>query len=271
MKMTTREPTRQKRKSRKEIYQELYEASKKGGSPFFPDVVALDAVVVLVVIGVIYILAIVFPAGTTGPANPTGTAYNPRPEWYFIFFQEFLRLFPGNIEPVGATIVPVIAFIVLFLLPFIDRGLNRTWSRRKVQVGVGVAVLLAIAGLEVGGILFPPSSAVSLAPLPPPNATFAQLAGPGKTIYATDCASCHGERGEGVLGPALFGPKASLGKYGTAKGLLDYTSSRMPPGGPGSLSHQDYVDILAYLLIQNNNVSPDTRFDESQLSNVPLK
>jgi len=45
----------------------------------------------------------------------------------------------------------------------------------------------------------------------------------------------------------------------------------MPLEAPGSLSHQDYLDLLCYLLVQNNYVSADTIFNESELSNITLK
>jgi hypothetical protein len=101
--------------------------------------------------------------------------------------------------------------------------------------------------------------------------TFGALAISGETIYTKYGARCHGESGQGRSGPVLIGSSAGLVKYNTAKGLLDYIVRTMPLGAPGSLSHQDYLDILCFLLIQNNYVSADTVFDEAQLSNITLK
>jgi len=102
-----------KGRSQKETYKETYEASKKGGESFFPETLARDAAIALVIVAVIVVLAIVFPAHSEPPADPTSTTYNPRPEWYFLFFFEFLKLFPGWLEPVAAAVVPTIALIVL--------------------------------------------------------------------------------------------------------------------------------------------------------------
>lgn len=101
--------------------------------------------------------------------------------------------------------------------------------------------------------------------------TFGVLSDSGQTIYNKYGARCHGESGQGRSGPVLIGSSAGLAKYNTAKGLLDYIVGTMPLGAPGSLSHQDYLDILCYLLIQNNHVSAETVFDEAQLSSITLK
>ncbi len=45
----------------------------------------------------------------------------------------------------------------------------------------------------------------------------------------------------------------------------------MPPGATGSFSHQSYLNILSYLLVQNNDVSASTAFNESQLGSIVLK
>ncbi len=258
-------------RSLKEAYEEQYEAAKRGGKPFFPDVIWHDALVSLIVVAAIFVLAALFPATSAGPADPTRTVYSPRPEWYFVFFQQWLRLFPGKLEPLGATVIPLIAIVLIFVLPFLSRGLDRTFARRKGIVAAGAAAVAAGIVLEVTGLLFPPTLAVSTAAAPGAGAGWALAAEGGRTAYANSCASCHGARGEGVMAPALIGPKAGLAKYGTAAGLLTYISTKMPAGSPGSLPRQNYVDILAYLLVENGDVPGDAAFDASRLDSIPLK
>jgi mono/diheme cytochrome c family protein len=108
---------------------------------------------------------------------------------------------------------------------------------------------------------------------PPPSsaATAGELADMGKTVYANSCARCHGANGEGVSAKALIGPNAKLAKYGTAQGLLNFISKSMPFNAPGSLSPQQYLQVLSYILIQNNYVSPGTSLDASTLSGINLK
>ncbi len=115
-------------------------------------------------------------------------------------------------------------------------------------------------------------------PTPAPTATFQQLASAGKTDYANSCAVCHGANGEGGVGPALWGPKATLGTFaGTtlfqsnAQAMLNFISKNMPLSAPGSLTHQQYIDLLCYILVQDAQVSLSTMFVESQLGNITLK
>lgn len=101
--------------------------------------------------------------------------------------------------------------------------------------------------------------------------TFAQLANSGKTIFASRCAKCHGDQGQGITGPALIGPSANLIKYSTAQGLLSFIGTAMPFDAPGSLSHQEYLQLLSFLLVQNNDVTGSIAFNESALASVQLK
>ena len=121
----------------------------------------------------------------------------------------------------------------------------------------------------------PPVSAPPVSTPPqtttPAGSSFASLAAQGQTAYANNCARCHGANGQGVSAPAIIGTNEHLGKYGNAKALLDFISSTMPLTAPGSLSHQAYVEILCYLLTQNNLVNSASTLDENALPNVPLQ
>ena len=93
----------------------------------------------------------------------------------------------------------------------------------------------------------------------------------GQAVFSSSRARCHGANGQGVTGPAVIGPNANLVKYSTAKGLLDFISTAMPLNAPASLPHPDYLNLLCYLLVQNNYASPTTPFSESGLSGIQLK
>ncbi len=101
--------------------------------------------------------------------------------------------------------------------------------------------------------------------------TYGQFANAGKTVFTNKCAKCHGDNGQGVTGPAVIGSNAHLDKYNTAQGLLSFISTSMPFDAPGSLSSQDYLNVLGFLLVQNNYVSANTAFDQNQLNNIQLK
>src|SRR5579885_1070795 len=70
-----------------------------------------------------------------------------------------------------------------------------------------------------------PTKAVATTPAGP---TAGELANQGKMVFASNCAKCHGDKGQGVTAPSLIGPKNDLVKYKTAKGVYDFASSNMP-------------------------------------------
>lgn len=93
--------------------------------------------------------------------------------------------------------------------------------------------------------------AVACRPAPSPDPTISQLAIKGATVFTKNCARCHGPEGQGLSAPAVIGPNASLRKYITAKGLLDYIEETMPLDQAGMLSRQEYLEIMSFLLSKN--------------------
>jgi mono/diheme cytochrome c family protein len=76
----------------------------------------------------------------------------------------------------------------------------------------------------------------------------------GERQFAQSCATCHGEQLEGGAGPALTGPNFKIlsKKVGARVGdVFTYMSSNMPLNEPASLSHDQYVDIMAFILSRN--------------------
>ncbi|MDP3878843.1 MAG: c-type cytochrome [Dehalococcoidales bacterium] len=132
--------------------------------------------------------------------------------------------------------------------------------------------------LKFGSVCLPVILIVSLfisacggQPRQPSAPTAAQLAETGKTVYATHCAECHGDNEDGITAPAITGVNARLAKYNTGQGLMDYVNTAMPQDNPGSLSQQDYLNVVGYLLVENNFISPGTPLDANRLGNITLK
>ncbi|MGI9522161.1 MAG: c-type cytochrome [Hyphomicrobiaceae bacterium] len=90
----------------------------------------------------------------------------------------------------------------------------------------------------------------------------------GEAIYAEQCASCHGDFGEGVdRWPVLVGgkdtlasddPVKTIGSYWPyASTVFDYVRRAMPFGNAQSLSADDTYAITAYLLYMNEIVDDE--------------
>lgn len=90
------------------------------------------------------------------------------------------------------------------------------------------------------------------APAAAPHLYTAAQADQGARVFAGICATCHGTQLQGKVGPALRGPAFAGPDDGyTVGSMFTYFSVQMPAGAPGSLTHDDYVALMAYLLREN--------------------
>src|ERR687897_1924093 len=114
---------------------------------FFPKQVLYDLFVSTLILLACCVLSYVSPAPLTEPADPATITYIPRPEWFFFFYEQMLMFFPGYaLISFGAVVVPTIFVVLLFALPWLDRGPNYSAFKRPfvavISFLVGVVVLL---------------------------------------------------------------------------------------------------------------------------------
>lgn len=184
----------------KEEYLREYEQLKKKGKAFFPYAIMKDSVMFLVVAAVLVLMSLLMGAEQGPKADPTTTTYVPRPEWYFFFLFELLRVIkPPALVPVATVGIPTICMVLLLLLPFYDRGPERIPWKRPVASITGVMVIIAMAYLTYLG-------AVAGSPSEIARATEPQFEKGKQIVAQSGCLACHaiGENGaHGGLGPDL--------------------------------------------------------------------
>jgi menaquinol-cytochrome c reductase cytochrome b/c subunit len=183
----------------KEAYLREYSILKSKGKPFFPYAVAKDSLMACVVMAVIIVLSIVLGAELGPKADPTTTTYVPRPEWYFFFLFELLRVVkPPALVPLATIGIPTICLIFLLMLPFIDRGPERRPERRPIATITGIFVIIAMAYLTYEGAAAGSPNSIDMKVAPQYQA--------GKLVAAqSGCLACHkiGENGNDGPGPHL--------------------------------------------------------------------
>src|SRR2546423_3007483 len=203
----------------KEQYLREYHVLKSQGKPFFPYAVLKDSAMACIVLFVIIAMAILFGAELGPKADPTTTTYTPRPEWYFFFLFELLRVVkPPALVFIATVGIPTICLVLLLVLPFIDRGPERNPLRRPIAMTAGVATIAAMTYLTVLGALAGAPTEIALK-VPP---RFEK----GKDVMASSgCLGCHkvGENGN-TLGPNLTHIGDRLGKDAIARTLVNPTS-----------------------------------------------
>ncbi|MEX2216351.1 MAG: cytochrome b N-terminal domain-containing protein [Phycisphaeraceae bacterium] len=110
---------------------------------FWPDQVLKDAVACLAVLSAVIFLTCYLGAPLAAPADATAEFSAARPEWYFLFLFQLLKYFPGELEIIGAVVVPGAIMGMLVLMPFIG----------KTKVGHAFNVLFVLLLLAGAGYL----------------------------------------------------------------------------------------------------------------------
>lgn len=245
---------------------------------FWPDQVLKHAVACLAVLVVVLLLTVwpLLRGGHSGeppgdylgaelgaPADPANEYSAARPEWYFLFLFQFLKLFEWKDnsemgELVGAIIIPGVVMLMLALMPFIGR-----WKLgHRFNIALLVALLLGVGVLTIQAVRADRKSenylravehaeadaerALVLARAPrgiPPGGMLSVLREDPKTqgprLFARYCASCHTHADSAVSPPE---PTASdLTGFATRKwlaGLLD-PKQIAGPSYFGNTKHKD--------------------------------
>jgi mono/diheme cytochrome c family protein len=100
----------------------------------------------------------------------------------------------------------------------------------------------------------------------------------GALAYYQNCAVCHGPlldgQSGGYSGPALKGADFADPSYDFhVSDIFNFVAKLMPSATPGSLMHEQYVQIMAFILQQNGYPagSHELVYEEAEKSKVPIR
>ncbi len=244
----------------KREYERQYLAAKRQGEPFYPNAIIKDALVALVIFVILVALSAFVGAELQAPADPSDSSYIPRPEWYFLFLYEMLKFFPGDLVIVGVIILPTLVFVILFALPWLDRRPERHPRQRPLIMALLTFSWVVIIGFTLLAFIsapHPTEAAPAIAGLNVP----ARPSDLGQALFVEQCASCHGEFGEGGPNPARPGsiitPISSQGFLTTftddtlfniiANGLPDRGMAAFSLAKGGPLDDRKIEQIVRYI------------------------
>ncbi|MFI4875287.1 MAG: cytochrome b N-terminal domain-containing protein, partial [Blastopirellula sp. JB062] len=212
-------------------------AGKRPAAYFWPDQVLKDAVACLAVLAVVMLFVVKgfmfapeehvpgvpieahLGAELGAPADPANNYSAARPEWYFLFLFQFLKLpvFAGHNEIYGAIIIPGLVMGLLFLMPLIGRwklghgfnvalivgillgagaltfmALREDWSDEGYKAAVADAHEQSLRAVQLAQQGIPDGGAIALLRNDPKTQ--------GPILFARHCGSCHShEPVEGLL------------------------------------------------------------------------
>jgi ubiquinol-cytochrome c reductase cytochrome b subunit len=268
---------------------------------FWPDQFFMDGAFSFIVFIIICFLAFVAPPYLDEKANPT-KFFVPYPAWYFLSLFGLLALVPPEIhlgpivigtELIATIVVPTLFLVVVLLLPWLDRSTTRSFSARSgllwsTAIIVGIIVALTAYGQistmikQAAAPASPPESQVLAAPAaaaevaPPPGGTSAASSsnGPGASVFADNCSTCHGAQGQGSPGafPPLANNPVVTGDPNKVIGIVlnglhepitvngQSYNGQMPPW-KGTLTDKQIADVITYIRgsLGNNKASAVTQ------------
>jgi ubiquinol-cytochrome c reductase cytochrome b subunit/menaquinol-cytochrome c reductase cytochrome b/c subunit len=241
-------------RAEKEQYLREYSILKAQGKPFFPYAVAKDSVMAVVVMLVIILMSLTLGAELGPKADPTTTTYVPRPEWYFFFLFELLRIIkPPELVPLATIGVPTICMILLFLLPFYDRGPERRPERRPIATAAGIFTIGAMAFLTYMGAAAGSPTKIDLKTperiKAQGGAMLASYEAGREVVPQAGCLACHkiGENGNDGPGPPLTKIGARLPKQAIARTLINPTAPMPSFKTLADNSPEKFQDLVLFL------------------------
>ena len=235
---------------------------------FYPRQVLMDMALALLLMVGLGFLSYFHPAGLGPIANPADTQFLPRPEWYYLPMFEWLKYWEGPRVVFAVVVIPSLLAMLFFLMPFLDRKLERRPWRRPIPI---LSVAIVVLGIVYFGAksewddrhdeaVFTQLSkqdqqeqAYTAAPFQPfvelpggtgplalPTAPVNPLVAHGKGIFAAHgCSGCHGATGIGSsVAPSLVGVTTKIPEPQLI-GELHEPTAKMRAG------HMPAVDISA--------------------------
>jgi len=132
------------------------EAKRRRPMRFFPEFALRDAFGWTLALGVLATLAALFPWELGEKADPFAPAYaDIKPEWYFMFMFQTLKLVPGGeVAGVEYEAIPILLFglagLLLVLVPFLDRRVQRD-GRSPIFTAAGLVAIVFIVTMTAWG------------------------------------------------------------------------------------------------------------------------
>lgn len=202
--------------SRETYRQEYNELLRTDGVPFWPYSAWRDVVFAAAMTLVIVLLSLVYgPPELGNPPDPSLIEAYPRPDWYLLWYFALLALLPEGSEDAFMIIGPILAGLILIIMPFVSRHDERSMQRRPWAIGILILVFIMISTLWWAGAKSNWSPNFHIEPLPAkvvgvesgPVWTGAQL------FYTKGCLNCHLiENRGGRRGPDLTDAGARLSR-----------------------------------------------------------
>jgi mono/diheme cytochrome c family protein len=192
------------------------------------------------------------PRALLPPANVTSDS-TASEEWWFAWYSALVALLPPAIAPTFQWLFPLVLFVVLILVPFLDRSPHRGWQNRPIATTLVVFLVLAVLGLSWLRYRSPWTAWPAAEPPPvPPGIVLAAEAEAGRLLFRQyGCTSCHKVLG---FGPSRVGTDLARTRHIYSEAELRHYVLHPPPGVAmpayaGRIEDSDLARVVAFVLV----------------------
>jgi quinol-cytochrome oxidoreductase complex cytochrome b subunit len=124
--------------------------------PFFPNYIILEVIVSFLILALLIVLASLLPVGLEEKADPFSTPQHIKPEWYFLWIYQFIKvppliIGPGLLAGMAGIFIPAIGILLLILLPFLDRKPERRPRDRKLAMAITALIVVFFVAISIWG------------------------------------------------------------------------------------------------------------------------
>ncbi|HEV2292204.1 MAG TPA: cytochrome b N-terminal domain-containing protein [Tepidisphaeraceae bacterium] len=219
---------------------EVYERQARHpyrGERFFPDTVVRLSPIPLATLAVVIALTLAFGPAKLFPQGVGTDATFPKEEWWFAWYSALAALLPPSVAGYFHWLFPVVLFVALAALPFVDRWTdNRGARNRPIAVTVVCLVVLAVLYLTALRLRSPWTAwPRKTPPAVPVGVMLTERTERGRVLFATyGCNSCHAVAGDG---PEFAPDMARLRQRYSLEGIRRYVMD--PPAGVAMPSYRE--------------------------------
>jgi ubiquinol-cytochrome c reductase cytochrome b subunit len=233
-----------------ETYRKEYHALlEKDGIPFWPDGAWRDFVFATLLILAIAFLAFWFgPPAIEKPPDPSIIQAYPKPDWYLLWYFALLALIPSGLEGYVMVLGPILAGLVLLVVPLLSNKGERAPSRRPWSIAVVLLSVIMIGSLWIEGLRSPWTPDFEAGTLPPQivGASSGIVFEGSRVFAAKACINCHRIEGHGgERGPDLTYIGDTLSRTDLITRIINGGVNM--PAYAGSLKPEEMDAVVAFL------------------------
>jgi cytochrome b6-f complex subunit 4 len=115
--------------------------------PYFWEELTAQAMILFLFLAVMGGLALLWPADLGPRANVLVTPTGIKPEWYFLGLFQLIKVLPEVVGLIGVGVV----FLLLVILPFVDRSPERDPRYKPVTTTVALVLIAGLIILSIWG------------------------------------------------------------------------------------------------------------------------